>query len=164
MRRVTRLITTGCVCATLGGCAAAVPAVSALSAGAAAGEKGYSFWRSGRLYYVDEGTLGEMTLAVRAAVERLDLTIHDEREYFDDGRIDTREWAIRTDRGHLLRLTLEPLTDAMISVELDTGAFGNRAAAELVAQRIKEHLDALHAAAAPGVILPDLSVPPASDP
>lgn len=150
--------------AWLGGCAAAVPAVSALSAGAAAGEKGYSFWQSGRLYYVDEGTLEEMTRAVRAAIERLELTIRDERESLDDGEVEARSWAIRSDRGHLLRLTLEPLTDAMISVELDTGAFGNRAAAELVAQRIKENLDAVHASAAPGVVRPDQPPPSPAGP
>ncbi len=159
MRRLNRLVTTAAIGAWLGGCAAAVPAVSALSAGAAAGEKGYSFWQSGRLYYVDEGTLEEMTLAVRAAIERLELTIRDEREDLDDGEVESRSWAIRSDRGHLLRLSLEPLTDAMISVELDTGAFGNRAAAELVAQRIKENLDAIHASAAPGVVRPDQPPP-----
>jgi len=164
MQRLTRLVTTGAVVAWLGGCAAAVPAVSALSAGAAAGEKGYSFWQSGRLYYVDEGTLEEMTRAVRAAIERLELTIRDERESLDDGEVEARSWAIRSDRGHLLRLTLEPLTDAMISVELDTGAFGNRAAAELVAQRIKENLDAVHASAAPGVVRPDQPPPSPAGP
>lgn len=158
------MATTAAIGAWLGGCAAAVPAVSALSAGAAAGEKGYSFWQSGRLYYVDEGTLEEMTRAVRAAIERLELTIRDERESLDDGEVEARSWTIRSDRGHLLRLTLEPLTDAMISVELDTGAFGNRAAAELVAQRIKENLDAIHASAAPGVVRPDQPPPSPAGP
>lgn len=127
----------------LPGCAAAIPAVSALSAGAAAGEKGYSFWRSGRLYYVDEGTLEEMTQAIRSMIERLALTTREETDHSSGDEIQVRQWTLRTDRSHLLRLEIIPLTPALIAVELDTGAFGNNAAAQLVAQRIKEELDAV---------------------
>ena len=125
----------------LQGCAAAIPAVSALSAGAAAGEKGYSFWRSGRLYYVDEGTLDQMTRAVETTLDRLALTVRDSTDSRTGERVTARRWTIRTDREHLLRLEILSLTEALVSVELDTGAFGNNAAAQLIAQRIKENLD-----------------------
>jgi hypothetical protein len=132
------------------GCAAAaVLAVSAISAGAAAGEKGFSFWQSGRLYYVDEGSIEQMTDAVRLMIQRLDLTVRSERDIVDDGVLEARHWIIRTDHGHLLRLEVEPLTSALIAVELDTGAFGNKAAAELVAQRIKDELSAVRMGAEP---------------
>lgn len=138
----------GLVCVGLAGCAAAIPAVSAISAGAAAGEKGYSFWSSGRLYYVDEGTTDEMTVAVRRMIDRLELTIHDEREKFDGDEFESRAWSLRTQRGHLLWLTIEPLTPVLTAVELDAGVFGNEAAAQLVAQRVKDELDAIQKAAA----------------
>lgn len=129
--------------ATLQACIAAVPAVSAISAGAAAGEKGYSFWRSGRLYYVDEGSVEDMTQAVDRMVNRLGLTVGDRRDVLKAGQLGERQWVIRTDHGHLLRLEIHPLTRSLVGVELDTGAFGNNAAAQLVAQRIKEELQSV---------------------
>lgn len=138
----------------LASCAAAVPAVSALSAGAAAGEKGYSFWKSGKLYYVDEGTAEQMTIAIRRMIQRLDLNVREEADINDDGRLDYRRWTLRTERGHLLRLEIQPLTRALVGVELDTGAFGNNAAAQLVAQRIKEELEAVRSLGDPGITAP----------
>ena len=123
------------------GCAAAVPIVSAASAGAAAGEAGFSFWRSGRLTYVDEGNLDEMNRAVAVMLPRLGLTIHDERDSFRNGQLQHRWWSVRSDRGHLVTIKVEPLTHALIQVEINAGPFGNRAAAELIADRIKDELD-----------------------
>ncbi len=137
------LLATGLMAAAvlMTGCAAAVPIVSAASAGAAAGEAGFSFWSSGRLTYVDEGTVDEMNRAVAVMLPRLGLTIHDERDSFRNGQLDHRWWSVRSDRGHLVTIKVEPLTDALIQVEINAGPFGNRAAAELIADRIKDELD-----------------------
>jgi hypothetical protein len=140
--------------ALLPGCAAAVPVLSAASTGAAAGQAGYSFWRSGKLTYVDEGTLDQMNEAVAITIDRFDLQTHGLHDEIDGGRLRHRWWSIRTDRGHLLTIKVEPLTDAMIEVQLDVGFFGNKAAAELLADRFKQELDHLQASGrAPGVIV-----------
>lgn len=136
---------------SLPGCVAAVPVVSAATAGAAAGQAGFSFWRSGMLVYVDEGHLDEMNEAVALTIDRLRLTIDDTRDETDNGMLQHRWWSIRTDRGHLLTIKVEPLTPALIEVEINAGPFGNRAAAELLADRFKAELDNLQASVAPGV-------------
>jgi hypothetical protein len=142
------------LCLTLPGCAAAVPLVSAASAGAAAGEAGYSFWRSGMLTYVDEGTMDQMNEAVAITLERLDLEIHETKDQAEGGVLASRWWSIRSDRGHLVTIKVEPLTSAMIEVEIDAGRFGNKAAAELIADRCKSELDQIQARVAPGVTDP----------
>ena len=125
----------------LPGCAAAVPLVSA---GAAAGEAGYSFWNSGMLTYVDEGSPEEMNRAMDLTIERLALTVHEAKDRVDDdGRLRARWWSIRSDRGHLVTIEVRPLTVVMVEVKINAGAFGNRAAAELIANRLKAELDAL---------------------
>lgn len=129
----------------LTGCAAAVPLVSAASAGAAAGEAGYSFWRSGLLTYVDEGTMDQMNEAVATTIDRLALSIHQTKDETDDGVLASRWWSIRSDRGHLVTIKVEPLTRALIEVEIDAGRFGNKAAAELIADRCKAELDLIQA-------------------
>ncbi len=127
------------------GCAAAVPLVSAASAGAAAGEAGYSFWRSGMLTYVDEGTIEEMNEAVAITIERLALQIRETKDEMDGDVLSSRWWSIRGDRGHLITIKVEPLTRAMIEVQIDAGRFGNKAAAELIADRCKNELDQIQA-------------------
>lgn len=128
----------------LPGCAAVVPLVSA---GAAAGEAGYSFWRSGMLTYVDEGTPGEMNRAMAITIERLALIVRDTKDRVDDDdELLSRWWSIRSDRGHLVTIEVHPLTEAMVEVKINAGAFGNRAAAELIADRLKAELDAIQAA------------------
>lgn len=129
------------------GCAAAVPIVSAASAGAAAGEAGFTFWRSGMLIYVDEGNIDEMNQAVAITIERLALEIRETRDYVDDGVLQYRWWSIRSNRGHLVTIRVEPLSPAMIEVRIDAGRFGNKAAAELIADRCKNELDLIQAAA-----------------
>ena len=128
------------------GCAAAVPLVSASAAGASAGEAGYSFWRSGMLTYVDEGTTHEMNEAVERTLERLDLTI-DETKLRDahTDELDGRWWSIHSDRGHLVTLETRPLTSTMVEVKINAGAFGNKAATELIADRLKAELDEIQA-------------------
>jgi hypothetical protein len=138
----------------LGGCAAAVPLVSAASAGAAAGEAGFSFWRSGMLTYVDEGTMDEMNEAVAITIDRLALEIRETKDQTEWGVLASRWWSIRSDRGHLVTIKVEPLTSAMIEVEIDAGRFGNKAAAELIADRCKNELDQIQARIAPGVTHP----------
>ncbi len=133
----------------LAGCAAAVPLVSAASAGAAAGEAGYSFWRSGLLTYVDEGTMEEMNEAVALTLERLALEVRETKDETDGAVLRSRWWSIRSDRGHLVTIKVEPLTSAMIEVEIDAGRFGNKAAAELIADRCKSELDQIQARPAP---------------
>lgn len=135
----------------LAGCAAAVPLVSAASAGAAAGEAGFSFWRSGMLTYVDEGTMDEMNEAVAITIDRLALEIRETKDQTDNGVLAARWWSIRSDRGHLVTIKVEPLTSAMIEVEIDAGRFGNKAAAELIADRCKNELDLIQARTAPVV-------------
>ncbi|MEZ6165451.1 MAG: hypothetical protein R3B67_13570 [Phycisphaerales bacterium] len=90
----------------LPGCAAAVPLVSA---GASAGEAGYSFWQSGKLVYVDEGTTTEMNEAVERTLDRLNLTI-DETKLRDShtDELDGRWWSIHSDHGHLVTLETRP--------------------------------------------------------
>lgn len=146
---IGRLLAAGITAAMLSlpGCVAAVPVVSAATAGAAAGQAGFSFWRSGMLVYVDEGSLDEMNEAVALTLDRFLLTVDDTRDEVDDGVLQHRWWSIRTDRGHLVTIKVEPLTPAMIEVEINAGPFGNRAAAELLADRFKAELDALQAAA-----------------
>lgn len=131
------------------GCAAAVPLVSAASAGAAAGEAGYSFWRSGMLTYVDEGTIEEMNEAVAITIERLALQIRETKDEMDGDVLSSRWWSIRGDRGHLITIKVEPLTRAMIEVQIDAGRFGNKAAAELIADRCKNELDQIQARPVP---------------
>lgn len=138
----------------LPGCAAAVPLVSAASAGAAAGEAGYGFWRSGMLTYVDEGTMEEMNEAVAITIERLALEVRETQDETDEGVLASRWWSIRSDRGHLVTIKVEPLTSALIEVEIDAGRFGNKAAAELIADRCKHELDQIQARVAPGVTNP----------
>jgi len=123
----------------LPGCAAAVPV---LSAGAAAGEAGYSFWQSGKLTYVDEGTTREMNRAMVLTFNRLALTVDETKDRLDDdGNLKSRWWSIHSDRGHLLTIETRPLTSTLVEVKLNTGAFGNKAAAELIADRLKAELD-----------------------
>jgi hypothetical protein len=129
----------------LTGCAAAVPIVSAASAGAAAGEAGYSFWRSGLLTYVDEGTMDQMNEAVAVTIERLALQVHQTKDETEGGVLASRWWSVRSERGHLVTIKVEPLTSAMIEVEIDAGRFGNKAAAELIADRCKNELDQIQA-------------------
>ena len=130
----------------LPGCAAAVPIVSA---GAAAGEAGYSFWQSGKLTYVDEGTTREMNRAMVLTFNRLALTVDETKDRLDDdGNLKSRWWSIHSDRGHLLTIETRPLTSTMVEVKIDAGAFGNKAAAELIADRLKAELDEIQATAA----------------
>lgn len=129
----------------LPGCAAAVPLVSA---GASAGEAGYSFWRSGLLTYVDEGTTTQMNEAVEHTLDRLNLTI-DETKLRDahTDELDGRWWSIHSDRGHLVTIETRPLTSVMVEVKINAGAFGNKAATELIADRLKAELDEIQASA-----------------
>ena len=128
----------------LPGCAAAVPV---LSAGAAAGEAGYSFWQSGKLTYVDEGTTREMNRAMVLTFNRLALTVDETKDRLDDdGNLKSRWWSIHSDRGHLLTIETRPLTSTLVEVKLNTGAFGNKAAAELIADRLKAELDEIQEA------------------
>lgn len=126
-------------------CAAAVPLVSA---GASAGEAGYSFWQSGKLVYVDEGTTTEMNEAVERTLERLNLTISESklRDSHTD-ELDGRWWSIHSDHGHLVTIETRPLTSVMVEVKINAGAFGNKAATELIADRLKAELDEIQAAA-----------------
>ncbi len=147
MRQITPfhalILVTGLLGWTLAstGCAAAVPLVSA---GATAGEAGYSFWHSGRLTYVDEGTPREMNRAMEITINRLALTVHETKDRVeDDGQLRSRWWSIRSDRGHLVTIETRPLTETMVEVKINAGAFGNRAAAELIASRLKAELDEL---------------------
>lgn len=152
LRRVTLVAGVGLAGAiSLTGCVAAVPVVAAASAGTAAGQSGFSIWRSGMLTYVDEGSLEEMNQAVALTIERLALTIREVRDQTSNGVLDHRWWSIRSDRGHLVTIKVEPLTPALIEVEINAGPFGNRAAAELLADRFKAELDTLQAAMAPGI-------------
>lgn len=137
---------------SIGGCAAAVPIVSAAATGASAGQAGFSFWNSGLLTYVDEGTIQEMNSAMALTIERLALTVRKTSDKTDDGEIKSRWWSLASDRGHLITVTVEPLTTALIEVRINAGTFGNRAAAELIADRLKNELDALQAGEpSPGV-------------
>ncbi|MFG0245122.1 MAG: hypothetical protein ACF8MF_03605 [Phycisphaerales bacterium JB052] len=131
----------------LPGCVAAVPLLSAGAAAGSAGKAGYSFWNSGLLTYVDEGTTVQMNQAVRRTIERLDLTI-DETKLRDDPEddLDGRWWSIESDRGHLITIETRPLTSVMVEVKINAGAFGNKAAAELIADRLKAELDEIQAA------------------
>ncbi|MHA7811836.1 MAG: DUF3568 family protein [Phycisphaerales bacterium] len=132
---------------TLPGCAAAVPLVSA---SAAAGEAGYSFWQSGKLVYVDEGTTQEMNLAVDFAIERLGLAVDKSKDRdAEDDALEGRWWSIESDRGHLVTIETRPLTSVMVEVKINAGAFGNKAAAELIADRLKAELDEIQATAVP---------------
>lgn len=144
-RRTTLAAATVAALLALGGCAAAVPIVSAAATGASAGQAGYSFWNSGLLTYVDEGTMTEMNRCVDLTIDRLKLTIRDTKDESEDGELKKRWWSLASDRGHLLTVTVEPLTDALIEVRINAGTFGNRAAAELVADRLKQELDAMQA-------------------
>ena len=132
----------------LPGCAAAVPLVSASAAAGKAGEAGYSFWSSGKLTYVDEGTTQQMNQAVRRTIKRLDLTI-DETKLRDapGDDLEGRWWSIESDRGHLVTIETRPLTSVMVEVKINAGAFGNKAAAELIADRLKAELDEIQASA-----------------
>lgn len=130
----------------LPGCVAAVPILSAGAAAGSAGEAGYSFWRSGMLTYVDEGTTQEMNLAVERTLERLDLIIDKSKlRDEDDDELDGRWWSIHSDRGHLVTIETQPLTSTMVEVKINAGAFGNKAAAELIADRLKAELDEIQA-------------------
>lgn len=131
----------------LPGCAAAVPLVSASAAAGKAGEAGYSFWSSGKLTYVDEGNTQQMNQAVRRTIKRLDLTI-DETKLRDapDDDLEGRWWSIESDRGHLVTIETRPLTSVMVEVKINAGAFGNKAAAELIADRLKAELDEIQEA------------------
>ena len=145
MHHITRTIFTLLIL-TLPGCAAAVPLVSA---SAAAGEAGYSFWQSGKLVYVDEGTTQEMNLAVDFAIERLGLTVDKSKDRdAEDDALEGRWWSIESDRGHLVTIETRPLTSVMVEVKINAGAFGNKAAAELIADRLKAELDEIQASAA----------------
>lgn len=142
-----------CCTPALTGCVAAVPIVSAATAGAAAGEAGFTFWRSGMLTYVDEGTPEEMNRAMAITIDRLALFVRKtEDRVGDDGELLSRWWSIRSDRGHLVTIEVHPLTEALVEVKINAGPFGNRAAAELIADRLKNELDAIQAAQAPGVV------------
>lgn len=130
----------------LPGCVAAVPILSAGAAAGEAGKAGFSFWRSGMLTYVDEGTADEMKLAMTRMIDRLALDLHETKVRLDDnGHLRSRWRSIRTDRGHLVTIEVRPLTEAMIEVKINAGAFGNRAAAELIADRLKAELDEIQA-------------------
>jgi hypothetical protein len=144
------LFLTAALLLILPGCAAAVPI---LSAGAAAGETGYSFWKAGKLTYVDECTTNEMNQAVIRTIERLDLIV-DKTHARDEDRpeLEGRWWSIESDRGHLVTIETRPLTSTMVEVKIKAGAFGNKAAAELIADRLKAELDEIQAARAGPVI------------
>jgi hypothetical protein len=130
----------------LPGCAAAVPLVSA---SAAAGEAGYSFWQSGKLVYVDEGTTQQMNRAIDRTLERLDLIVDDTHARDEDHpELEGRWWSIESDRGHLVTIETRPLTSVMVEVKINAGAFGNKAAAELIADRLKAELDEIQATTA----------------
>ncbi|MCC5823054.1 MAG: hypothetical protein LAT64_07505 [Phycisphaerales bacterium] len=137
----------------LPGCVAAVPLVSAASAGAAAGEAGFTIWRSGMLTYVDEGTVDQMNQAVALTIDRLGLTIRHTLDDEFEGELLSRWWSVRSDRGHLVTIEVHPLTSALVEVKINAGPFGNRAAAELIADRLKNELDTIQATQAPGVML-----------
>ena len=129
----------------LPGCAAAVPLVSA---SAAAGEAGYSFWQSGKLVYVDEGTTQQMNRAVDRTLDRLDLIIDTTRERDEQHpELEGRWWSIESDRGHLVTIETRPLTSVMVEVKINAGAVGTKAAVELIADRLKAELDEIQAAA-----------------
>lgn len=128
----------------LPGCAAAVPLVSA---SAAAGEAGYSFWQSGKLVYVDEGTTQQMNRAIDRTLQRLDLIVDTTRDRDEEyPELEGRWWSIESDRGHLVTIETRPLTSVMVEVKINAGAFGNKAAAELIADRLKAELDEIQAA------------------
>lgn len=85
-----------------------------------------------------------MNQAMAITIERLALTIHETNDRVEeDGVLRRRRWSIRSDHGHLVTIRVEPLTESMVEVKINAGAFGNRAAAELIAHRLKAELDAL---------------------
>lgn len=131
----------------LPGCVAAVPILSAGAAAGKAGEAGYSFWQSGKLTYVDEGTTDEMNQAVIRTIERLALIVDQVRERDeDDEDLHSHWWSIHSERGHLVTLETRSLTSTMVEVKINASAFGNKAAAELIADRLKAELDEIQAA------------------
>lgn len=96
------------------------------------------------LTYVDQGSSEEMNQAIAITIEQLALTVKETRDRLDeDGAWRRRWWSIRSDRGHLVTIEVQPLTEVMVQVKINAGAFGNRAAAELIAHRLKAELDAL---------------------
>jgi hypothetical protein len=131
----------------LPGCVAAVPILSAGAAAGKAGEAGFSFWQSGKLVYVDEGTADQMNQAVVRTIVRLALTVDQVRVHEEDEEyLDRRWWSIESERGHLVTIETRSLTSTMVEVKINAGAFGNKAAAELIADRLKAELDEIQAA------------------
>jgi len=128
------------VCLT--GCAAAVavPLFSIASAGASTADVGYATWKNGRLRYVDDAGLAEVTAASRAALEGLDLRAGEALDITHKGEVRKRIIEAFADGDELVTVRLERLTDRMTAVTIDAGFLGDREAARLIADHIRGRL------------------------
>ncbi|MEO1007272.1 MAG: hypothetical protein AAFX79_01765 [Planctomycetota bacterium] len=143
--RILAALGLACASAVAGGCIAAA-AVPVIAAGAVAGEKGYAFWDSGTLKYVDEASFEEMSSAVDATNERLALVTEDRidvpRKKGEQGAaIKRRVWTLSSDNGRVLEVTIAPITERMVSVSVESGLLGSRPAARMYADRLKAELE-----------------------
>lgn len=153
MNRLDRLLclwALGAMLAACGGCVG-VAAAPVLGASLTAGDRGYAFWQSGTLKYVDEAGFEEMSRAVEATNERLALALINTSETTSrDGDVTLRRWKLRSDRGKAATITIRKITARMVGVSIDVGLFGNRPAARLYADRLRTELESIRDAPKPG--------------
>jgi len=123
---------------SLSGCAAAVPAVAALSAGAGAAEAGFGVWDGSRLKYVDEVPFEVMSTAIDTVSDDLLMSMAGEEINFR-GEDAPRRRVVRlyVDTGKFAKVTVTRMTDEVTYVIINVGPFGNKAAARLFADRIQ---------------------------
>lgn len=145
----------------LGGCVAgAAAAAPILASGASAGEVGYAFWSSGTFEYADEATLEQMTEAVETTNARLSLDVI--REYDTESAsgsgsepgsassVYERAWILEARDRPIMDVRVYPISDTIVNVTVHVGALGNRPAARLYLDRLKQALETIkHPEASP---------------
>ena len=129
---------------SLNGCVAAATgaAVGIASASLSAADKGFAYYRAGTLRYVDESSFTSMRWAIEKMADQLELVIHKTKQSEPDERPQWMIWWFHNSDGdEIAEVELEPFTPKMMSVKIKMGLFGDKAAGQLLASRIKDHLD-----------------------
>lgn len=159
---VTAIGTAAIAPIALTGCAAAVPAVALLSAGAGAAEAGHGVWEGSRLKIVDEVPFEVMNDAIDSVADDLLMRMAGEKISTSGEPVPQRRVVrLYVDDGKFSKVTVSRLTDELTYVIINVGPFGNKAAARLFADRVQAYT--AHWNDDPAITLPTIDTPPVID-
>lgn len=127
----------------LGGCAAAALAPAAAAAQAAG--SGFAFWEGNKFRQAIPSSAEEVSAALDAEIESLDLQIvQDYGIHADDGSLTLRVVRIDDDDEHIGTVRIERMTDRLTYAVMTVRFLGKKAAVGLLMDRVSRRAVASH--------------------